>query len=71
MSNRLPTALVLTSVLVGGYAGVIVGQELWKPTPVVKRTTPVGEATVFGKPDLIVEVRVSKSCGTSETLGRS
>src|SRR5262245_9871551 len=62
MSDRLLQALVMTCVLVASDAGVPVGQEQWKPTPEVKRTTPVDQATLFGKPDLIVELRVSKSC---------
>lgn len=58
--------LVLPAVLVGSLQTAAVAQEVPVPLPVVPRTVPISEASVFGKPDLIVIARVIQQCDTEQ-----
>jgi hypothetical protein len=61
MSTHYRLLLVFTSVLAGQIAAAG-SQDQWKPAPEIKRTTPIARATLFERPDAIVELRVRKSC---------
>jgi hypothetical protein len=62
MPTRYRLLLVFVSVLVGQSAGAFKEQDQWKPTPAIKRTKPIAQATLFERPDVIVELRLRKSC---------